>query len=483
MWYREAQQGRLNLDTQTGVENFREELKALIGQSLVRNKLNPLQFVVDFDKLNTLLKDSILYEDDFVYSIQDIKKARKLDPSLPKDSRGRFISESKQIFIPAVYDAQNYTTFLHEMVHSIDPSVKEVPGKSLKLKQEDAKDLQRPYYNRSQERLAHMENLHNFYSEEKLDKVLEIFYIKDKKKYPTRELATRAFMNDLKNYMQNPEQSILLQPSRFHSYMVAVNETSQKPDFLLMSSYTYKPFSDQELKAIFGDVKPNTDKGNEIYKEYLRKHPNRTEARDIKYYNQMQKFFTNVYLKTESKIMPNYSTPVRPFDASKTISLAASKNWLAKLWVKTDGIPLETAQKCVDYLTYKRRDLYGKFISTLHTLNIVLDESFNLQDPRWQILEPIVELMLNELIKYLENPQQYKTNLQTDEQRIIKQLNEEIINIKNDKTIKDKKAYFLKNWNDSLKKLGTMEQNELLGKFPVMDMNKGLQIMKNIGQK
>jgi hypothetical protein len=32
MWYREAQQGRLNLDTQTGVENFREELKALIGK-------------------------------------------------------------------------------------------------------------------------------------------------------------------------------------------------------------------------------------------------------------------------------------------------------------------------------------------------------------------------------------------------------------------------------------------------------------------
>jgi hypothetical protein len=28
-----------------------------------------------------------------------------------------------------------------------------------------------------------------------------------------------------------------------------------------------------------------------------------------------------------------------------------------------------------------------------------------------------------------------------------------------------------------------MEQNELLDKFLVMDMNKGLQIMKNIGQK
>jgi hypothetical protein len=482
MWYKQAQQGRLNLDTQTGVENFREELKALIGKSLVRNKLNPLQFVINFDKLNTLLRDSILYEDDFVYSIQDIKKAVKLDP-LAKDSRGRFIPESKQIFIPAVYDAKNYTTYLHEVVHSIDPVVKEEPGKSFKLKQENAKDSQRLYYNRRDERLAFMENLHNFYSEEKLEKVLEIFYIKEKKKYPTRELATRAFMNDLKNYMQNPEQSILLQPSRFHSYMVAVNENSQKIDLLLMGSYNYKPLSAQESKEIFGDVKPDSLEGNEKYKEYLRKHPDRTEPRDIQYYRQLKKFFTNVYLKTESKIMPNNSAPVRPFDASKTISLAASKNWLAKLWVKTDGIPLQTAQNWVDYLTYKRRDLYNNFLSTLMKLNIVLDESFNLQDPRWQILEPIVELMLNELIKYLENPQQYKTDLQTDEQKIIKQLNKEIDKIINDKKIKDKKAYFLEHWSDSLKKLGTLEQNELLGKFPSMSFDQGINIMRNIGQK
>jgi len=328
-----------------------------------------------------------------------------------------------------------------------------------------------------------MENLHNFYSEEKLEKVLEIFYIKEKKKYPTRELATRAFMNDLKNYTQNPEQSILLQPSRFHSYMVAVNENSQKIDLLLMGSYNYKPLSAQESKEIFGDVKPDSLEGNEKYKEYLRKHPDRTEPRDIQYYRQLKKFFTNVYLKTESKIMPNNSAPVRPFDASKTISLAASKNWLAKLWVKTDGIPLQTAQNWVDYLTYKRRDLYNNFLSTLRTLNIVLDESFNLQDPRWQILEPIVELMLNELIKYLENPQQYKTDLQTDEQKIIKQLNKEIDKIINDKKIKDKKAYFLEHWSDSLKKLGTLEQNELLGKFPSMSFDQGINIMRNIGQK
>jgi hypothetical protein len=389
-----------------------------------------------------------------------------------------FITNTKEVFIPKVYNTSNYDTFLHEVVHSIDPVL---AGTSLNLKELSAKDDFRPYFNQSQERLAFMENLYDFYSDEKLKKVLDIFYIKDKKKYPTQELATRAYMNDLRNYMQNPEQSILFQPSRFHSYMRAVNEGINTPDWLLLNSY--KPMTPQEIKTIFGNKNPESNEGREIYRKYLRDNPKRTEARDIKYVNQLNKFFSNVFVNAASKIMPNQSVAVRPFDASKTISLAASKSWLAKLFSKLERVPIETALVMVDYLTYKRRDLYNKFISTLRTLNIVLDESFNFQDPKWQLLEPVVEILMNELIKYLENPQQYKTNFQTDEQRTIKQLNEEITKIINDKTIKDKKAYFLKNWSDSLKELGTMEQNELLGKFPVMDMNKGLQIMKNIGQK
>jgi len=475
MWYREAQQGRLNLDTQTGVENFREELKALIGESLVRSKINPLEFVIDFDKLNYYLTYSPLST--HVNGIENISEIHKQFPE-HKNANGMFIPSTKEVFIPKVYNANNYSTFLHEVVHSIDPVL---TGTSINLKELSAKDDFRPYFNQNQERLAHTENLYDFYSDERLKKVLDIFYIKDKKKYPTQELATRAFMNDFKNYMQNPEQSILFQPSRFHSYMRAVNEGHNTPDLLLLNSY--KPLTPQEVKTIFGNKNPESNEGREIYRKFLRDNPKRTEARDIKYVNQLNKFFSNVYVNAASKIMPNQSVAVRPFDASKTISLAASKSWLAKLFSKTERVPIETALHMVDYLTLKRRDLFNNLISTLRTLNIVLDENFNFQDPRWQLLEPVVELMLNELIKYLENPQQYKTNARTDEQRIIKQLNEEIINIKNDNTIKDKKAYFLKHWSDSLKKLGTMEQNELLGKFPVMDMNKGLQIMKNIGQK
>jgi hypothetical protein len=170
MWYREAQQGRLNLDTQTGVENFREELKALIGKSLVRNKLNPLQFVVDFDELNDLLDNSPLSK--YVKGIKNISEIHKQFPE-HKNANGMFITNTKEVFIPKVYNTSNYDTFLHEVVHSIDPVL---AGTSLNLKELSAKDDFRPYFNQSQERLAFMENLYDFYSDEKLKKVLDIFY-------------------------------------------------------------------------------------------------------------------------------------------------------------------------------------------------------------------------------------------------------------------------------------------------------------------
>jgi hypothetical protein len=415
MWYREAQQGRLNLDTQTGVENFRNELKTLIGKSLVRNKLNPLQFVVDFDELNDLLDNSPLSK--YVKGIENISDLHKQFPE-HKNSKGMYIQNTKEVLIPKVYNADNYSTFLHEVVHSIDPVL---TGTSTNIKQLMAKDDFRPYWNQNQERLANMENLHDFYSDDKLKKVLDVFYIKDKKKYPTQELATRAFMNDLKNYMQNPEQSILLQPSRFHSYMRAVNGKYNTPELLLLNSY--KPLTPKEIKTIFGDINPESNEGREIYRKFLRDNPKRTEARDIKYVNQLKKFFSNVYVNTSSKIMPNHSVTVRPFDASKTISLAASKSWLAKLFSKLERVPIDTALHMVDYLTYHKRDLFSKFISTLHKLNIVLDESFNLQDPRWQLLEPIVELILNELIKYSENPKEYKSSVLVDQKAVNKSIN------------------------------------------------------------
>jgi hypothetical protein len=342
------------------------------------------------------------------------------------------------------------------------------------------RDDQRPDFSRDKERLAFFEQLDEFFESEKLKKVLEIFYIKDKKKYPTQELATKAFLDDFKNYMQNPLESMLFNKSRFHSYLLAANNGTYITDLLFN---LYEPLNTEEFQKLFGDIDQESAKGYELMTAYFKKHPERRKLRDNHYLNQLNKLFTNVYLNVSKEIMPSYKAPVKPFNLNTTIKVEGPKNWLASNLTKRTKASYEDAIKVIDFLTYHKRDLYNKFISTLRTLNIVLDESFNFQDPRWQLLEPVMEILMNELIKYLENPKQYKTNLITDEQRITKQLNEEITKIIKDKTIKDKKAYFLKHWGDSLKELGTLEQNELLSKFPVMSLDQGLQIMKNIGQK
>jgi hypothetical protein len=108
-------------------------------------------------------------------------------------------------------------------------------------------------------------------------------------------------------------------------------------------------------------------------------------------------------------------------------------------------------------------------------------KGLNMNSPYWALLEPALEFGLYQFGLFLENPSAY--NLQSQEQSTISQLNGKITEILADNKITDKKGYFMQNYGSTLKTLGTMEQSQLLNKFPVMPFNQGLNIMKNIGQK
>ena len=314
----------------------------------------------------------------YVIEVKDVLPFNKENKKLYDEDPviGSFDGFEKKIYIPKKYNSKNLATYLHEVVHSIDPVT---IGKSLKLKEEDAKDMARPYYSQSAERLANFENLDNFYSSEKFKKILETFYIRDKKKYPTTEIATKAFMDDMKNYFQNPKQSILFQTSRFHNYLVAVNNNFDEITPLLANAFG--PLNEQQLNKIIGDLDPKSSKAGRLYIEYLKQNPTQVEPRDIKYYNQMQKFFTNIYNQRAKEIMPSYNPIAKPYNVNSSAKLQASKNWLVKYITKNSPkTSAEDVIQAIDYFIYQRRDLYNKFISTLRTLNIVLDESFNFQD-------------------------------------------------------------------------------------------------------
>jgi hypothetical protein len=108
-------------------------------------------------------------------------------------------------------------------------------------------------------------------------------------------------------------------------------------------------------------------------------------------------------------------------------------------------------------------------------------KGLNMNSPLWALLEPALEFGLYEFGLYLENPSAY--NLETPEQKTIKDLNARINEIIADPKIRDKRGYFIQNYGSYLKTLGSMEQNALLGKFPVMSFDQFQNIGRNIGQR
>lgn len=105
----------------------------------------------------------------------------------------------------------------------------------------------------------------------------------------------------------------------------------------------------------------------------------------------------------------------------------------------------------------------------------------NMNSPYWALLEPALEFGLYQFGLFLENPSAY--SLETPEQKTIKDLNAKVNEILADNKISDKRGYFLSNYGSYLKSLGSMEQNQLLSKFPAMGFNQFQNIGRNIGQR
>ena len=232
-----AQQGRLNLDKQTGIEDFREQIKSIINASLVKNKLNPLEFVIDFKKLNELAQENKLLKN--VKFIADVREFNEREKETLKKRgwgpvKGLYNLETKEMFLPKKFNSNSYTTIMHEIVHSLDPILHDdnlYPALEKQLLKGNVVT----------EWVANFENLDNIYSPEKMNKIYEIFYLKDRKKYPTDDIAKKAFLSDLKSYMQNPTESILFSPSKFESYVVAVNDGYNKATEMISDSFDDLP--------------------------------------------------------------------------------------------------------------------------------------------------------------------------------------------------------------------------------------------------
>ena len=86
-------------------------------------------------------------------------------------------------------------------------------------------------------------------------------------------------------------------------------------------------------------------------------------------------------------------------------------------------------------------------------------KGLNLQDPRWQLAEPILEIALNEFGKYLENPSAYSIENKYD------YVNKKIDDILSDKSISNKYKYFIDNYSSYKNLMDSVDWNNLIAKL------------------
>ena len=86
-------------------------------------------------------------------------------------------------------------------------------------------------------------------------------------------------------------------------------------------------------------------------------------------------------------------------------------------------------------------------------------KGLNLQDPRWQLAEPALEIALNEFGKYLENPSSYSVENKYD------YVNKKIDDILSDKSISNKYKYFIDNYSSYKNLMDSVDWNNLIAKL------------------
>ena len=310
------------------------------------------------------------------------------------------------------------------------------------------------YFNNPIEHSSQMGDIAKLLSKENLDKVREYLNKNEKKEY--RNLSDLKFRLLIKN-LANPKSTNFEIFSDILQYVTG-NEGAKLSQIV---KGTQDPkWQEQYLKQVSNAVSVYNTDGNR-FKGLVRKE------------NRLQpgvKSNPKFNLEDNANAMKTRSAF---FSKAAQIESLAEQN--PKAWNKF--INSNFAMKMIS------NKLLNAF-KTIGTNSKALSQSLRQmppQSPLWGLLEPALEFGLYQFGLYLENPSAY--NLQSQEQSTISQLNTAIAKILADNKITDKKGYFMQNYGSTLKTLGTMEQSQLLNKFPVMPFNQALNIMKNIGQK
>lgn len=496
MWYREAQRGIMNLDrlfpgAEQAITSWIKEWTTQVPEGLVFEKN------VEVPKFLKKYVSSISHD-------------------LMPGNLGQFNPETKTLHLPEIVPAnQEYnliSTVLHEIRHAIDP----------KNNNKQIKDKFYQQYNVPNAIVKYIESIRN--STNKIPNYEELITVilkhKDldpndilsrerfKQVFPESayNIAIKAINENFNLYLNDPTEhsSQLGDVARLlgkknldalREYIKKNQKVNYSDDQLRLflknglnpNNRNFEPFS-QIIQIVSGnrgkslsDIVKGTKDPN-WQKQYLKQ-----VSDAVSVYNTDGNRFLGL-VRRENRVMPGVKSNPKfnlEDNANTMKSRAAFFSKAAQLEALAESNP-KAWSRFIKFPMVSRmipKNLSSIF-KNIGTGSKSLSQSLRQmppQSPLWGLLEPALEFGLYQFGLYLENPSAF--SLETPEQKLIKDLNARINEIIANPKITDKRGYFIKNYGSSLKTLGSMEQNELLGKFPIMGFSNFMNIGRNIRQK
>ena len=494
MWYRYiklAEQGMFDPKTSTG-QSLKSLLENIISNSYENDVLN-------LETLNKNLATSELKE-----------YVSKFVPEYGSQNNARYDQNTKTMYLKLSLKKEALISFAkHELIHGADPRLKQVgPGKKFKTIDEmnqhygnQWKKSGRSRYYDPLEVTAWRQQFEDAFDTKNLKAIYDNFY----KNVPNGEdlfkKELKEFIDSLRTFSVNYDNA-LLEIDRKIDENPNLNEMSIEKE--IFDKYKLNPKSISKWTKMVQKTS-----GIQISEAIY-------GIKDPKFYSNLNKYLSNkyVYLEYILKNLPIPTDPLKNTGVNRYKSLVRKENRLQpgvksnpKFNLEDNASAMKTRSAFfskaaqIESLAEQNPKAWNRFINSNFAIRIInnkllnvfktigtgsksLSQSIkglNMNSPLWALLEPALEFGLYQFGLYLENPN--GNSLETPEQKTIKELDARINTIIADPKIQDKRGYFIQNYGSYLKTLGSMEQNALLGKFPVMGFSNFMNVGKNIGQR
>lgn len=496
MWYKEAQQGVMNLDTKL-IQN---------AEQLITNWIS---------EWTTQVPEGLVFEKNIEIPPYLKKFIFNISHNVPKGAQGTFDPRTKTLYLPEILPKDQLynliSTVLHEVRHSVDP----------RYNNDKLMDKYR----------------HQYYRADAIKKEIIDYFAKYSKIPDYEEIISKLILDTNGNPNNSQNREGWKESFTKSSYDIAFKSIFERRDLYLNNPMEHSSqlgdiarlLSKQNLDAIRDYIK--NIQGTNLTDIQLRAHLKNglnPKSRDFEAYSQILQQVSGNEASSLSDIVKSIKDPKWQEQYLKQVSNAVSvynkdnrflglvrKENLVQPGVKSNQkFNLEdnaNAMKSraaffsksaqLESLAESNPRAWNKFINSTFAKRMISTKLYNvfknigtgskslsqslkglnINSPLWALLEPALEFGLYQFGLYLENPS--ALSLETPEQKTIRELNARINRIIADPKIQDKREYFIKNYGSYLKTLGSMEQNELLGKFPVIGFNNFMNIGKNIGQK